>query len=64
MVFFEPMMTRELLASRPNVTMPIKQPAAVQKDGMYPAEWSIAYDEQRKEITIALLGLKKVAAAK
>lgn len=57
-IFVEPMVTRALLASRQNVSFPIKQPAAVQTEGYYPAAWTVSYDEARREVTISLDGLR------
>ncbi|HXR84652.1 MAG TPA: DUF5602 domain-containing protein [Hanamia sp.] len=59
MLFVEPMITREYLETHPNVTMPVKQPAAFQKSGYYPTKYSIHYDSNKKEYTVALEGLVK-----
>jgi hypothetical protein len=59
MIFVEPMITREYLETHPNVTMPVKQPAAFQKPGYYPTQYSIHFDPNKNEYTIALEGLEK-----
>jgi len=41
MVFVEPMVTRSFLAGRPDVTAPVKQPAAFARSGRYPTWYSV-----------------------
>lgn len=41
MVFIEPMVTRAFLASRPDVSSPVKQPAAFARSGRYPTAYSV-----------------------
>lgn len=59
MLFVEPMITTEFLETHPNVTMDVKQPSAFQTPGYYPTKWSIHYDPNKKEFTVALEGLEK-----
>jgi hypothetical protein len=55
--FIEPMVTKEFLESKTNVTVAIKQPMVYQKRGYYPTSYSIRYDPIRQEHTISLNGL-------
>jgi hypothetical protein len=55
--FIEPMITREFLQSKTDITATIKQPAAYMKRGYYPTSYSIKYDPIRKEHTVSLNGL-------
>jgi len=59
MLFVEPMITQEYLETHPDVTMPVKQPAAFQTPAYYPTQYSIHYDANKKEYTVALEGLVK-----
>ncbi|MEW6087097.1 MAG: DUF5602 domain-containing protein [bacterium] len=52
--FFEPMVTKAFLETKPNDTQTIKLPASYQKKGYYPSEYSVKYDESRQEYTISL----------
>ena len=54
-IFQEPMITHEFLLSKPNVTTDIKQPEAHKASGKYPGRYTISFNEQRKEYTIALI---------
>ena len=68
--FWEPMITKAYLETRPDVTVPIKQPAAYPKSAYYPTSYSIRYHADRREYTVALEDLqwreapRKPAAAK
>lgn len=44
MNFIEPMITVDYLEHHPNVTVPVKQPAAFQAPGAYPTSYSVRYD--------------------
>ena len=55
--FIEPMITKAFLETKTAVTVPLKSPAAYQKTGYYPQSYSIKFDEQRKEYSVALEGL-------
>ncbi|GAA4454167.1 DUF5602 domain-containing protein [Nibrella saemangeumensis] len=65
-IFWEPMITKAYLETKPNVTMPLKLPAQYAKDGYYPTSYSIRYDAKRREYTIALeeMKLRQVLASK
>ncbi|MDX5438468.1 MAG: DUF5602 domain-containing protein, partial [Pontibacter sp.] len=56
-IFYEPMITLDYIASKPQATIPIKQPAAFQKDGYYPQNYRVEYDAKRKEYKIYLTDL-------
>ena len=56
-IFWEPMITKAYLESKPDIDLPLRIPAAYAEDGYYPTSYSIRYDEARKEYTIALEGL-------
>lgn len=65
-IFWEPMITKAYIESKPNVTMPLKLPAQYGQDGYYPTSYSIRYDAKRKEYTIALeeMKLRQILASK
>ena len=52
--FYEPMITREYLLSRPDGCTPIKQPTAWQRAGWYPTEYCIRYSEPDDAYTVSL----------
>jgi hypothetical protein len=54
MTFYEEMLTRDYLASRPNRCNPIKQPAAVAVSGYYPTQSCVRFDASRNEHTVSL----------
>jgi len=54
-VFHEPMITREFLLSKPTFTDNIAQPEAFKKSGRYPTQYSVKFDQERKEFTVSLL---------
>jgi hypothetical protein len=56
-IFLEPMVSKAFLDTKPNLTEPVKQPAKVEKPGYYPTTYSVKYDPQTKEYTVAFLGL-------
>jgi hypothetical protein len=58
-IFYEPMITLDYLTSKPDVTVPIKQPAAFAKPGSYPANYQIRYDSQSKDYIVSLSGFSK-----
>ena len=62
-IFYEPMITKAYLESKPGVTMPIKVPQRYTRAGYYPTSYSIRYDAKRKEYTVALEGLTLRAAS-
>lgn len=55
--FIEPMMTREWLATKPQIREDVRQPAAYQRTGYYPTVYTVDFDEQAGEYVIALSGL-------
>lgn len=57
-IFWEPMITKKYIESKPNISIPLKVPQSYAIAGYYPTTYSILYDEQRKEHTIALEGMK------
>lgn len=56
-VFWEPMVTKAFLESKPNFTEDIKMPTDFAKPGYYPARYTVQYNADRKEYTIAIAGL-------
>ena len=56
-IFYEPMITKAYLETKPDVTMPLKVPKRYARTGYYPTSYSIRYDAKRKEYTVALEGL-------
>jgi hypothetical protein len=58
MVFVEPMVTLAYLQSHPNASAPVKQAAAVQLPGRYPASYSVTYDATRHVTRVALDSLR------
>lgn len=48
MTFIEPMMTMAFLETKPEISAPIKLPAAYQKRGYHPTANSVKYDTVRK----------------
>ncbi len=52
--FYEPMITRAFLLSRPTGCHPIKRPKAWKRAGYYPALYCIRYSEQHKSYTVSL----------
>jgi hypothetical protein len=55
--FWEPMITRAYLLTKPDVTVPISIPARVAAPGYYPAAYRVTYDAKAKEYRIALTQL-------
>jgi hypothetical protein len=55
--FYEPMITREFLPSRPSGCMPVKQPRAWEKTGYHPTKYCIRYWPDPGEYTVSLEGL-------
>ena len=58
MVFIEPMVTLDYLKSHPNASAPVKQSAAVQASGRYPASYSVTYDAANKTTRVAIDSLR------
>ncbi|WP_072813568.1 DUF5602 domain-containing protein [Rhodococcus zopfii] len=55
--FVEPMMSREWLASRPQLHEPLPQPEAYQRSALHPTTYSVWWDEAAQMYTIELGGL-------
>lgn len=55
--FWEPMVTLEFLSSKPDITIPVRQPVAWQRDGWYATGYKVSYSEKPGTYTIALTGL-------
>ena len=58
MVFVEPMVTRAMLISHPDVTVPVKQPQSFQQSGFYPDQYSVRYDPQTATVRVTLESLQ------
>lgn len=56
-IFYEPMITKAFLETKPSATTPLKVPERYARAGYYPTSYSVRYDAKRKEYTIALEGL-------
>lgn len=61
-IFLEPMITMEILASKPNSCFAIGQPSAVEVSGYYPAVYCAKYDAKTDVIRISLEDLTYRAA--
>jgi len=57
-VFWEPMLTRDYLLTRPNEVIGIPQPAAYKRDGWYPTRYEISWSKYGNDYTIALHDLQ------
>jgi hypothetical protein len=55
--FYEPMITRAYLLSRPDAVEPIPVAAQVEQPGRYPTGYRVSYDAQAREYRVALSGL-------
>ena len=56
-LFWEPMITKEYLETKPNFTAQLKLPKAYPVSGYYPTAYSVVYDQSRQEFNISLDGL-------
>lgn len=56
-LFWEPMITRAYLESKPKFTGKLKLPESYPVSGYYPTAYSVIYDATRKEFDISLDGL-------
>ena len=54
MVFIEPMITRVFLATQPNVSAGVKQPASFAQHGSYPLSYSVHTDAATQTIRVSL----------
>jgi hypothetical protein len=57
MIFFEPMLTKAWMETKPDYALDIKVPASYLKSGFYPTKYTVRYDATRHEYTVALEGL-------
>lgn len=57
MVFLEPMVTQAFLESKPDVTEAIRLPKAYSLRAYYPTQYSVKYDEAKREYVISLENL-------
>lgn len=53
-IFLEPMITKAYLETKPNAAETIKLPQKFSNSGFYPTKYSVRYDAERKEYTVAL----------
>jgi hypothetical protein len=56
-LFWEPMLTKAYLETKPNFTAKLKLPKAYPVSGYYPTAYSVIYDQNRQEFNISLDGL-------
>ena len=54
MTFMEPMITKDYLLQKSNVTLPIKQPQAFQRHGYYPKQAHLYFDNSSQQYVVAL----------
>ncbi len=62
-IFYEPMITKALLETKPDEGYPIKVPNEYAQSGYYPTSYGIRYDPKRKEYSVTLEGLMLRQAA-
>jgi hypothetical protein len=53
-IFMEPMIALSYLKAKPNVDLPISKLGSVSQTGLYPQTYSILWEKERREYTIAL----------
>lgn len=58
-IFWEPMITKAYLESRPDVVIDVAIPARVESPGWYPSSYRVAFDAEAKEYRIALVGFSE-----
>ena len=56
-IFWEPMVTRAFLLTKPDMTETLRLPQAYGAAGFYPTDYRIQYDGSRQEYTISLGGM-------
>jgi hypothetical protein len=56
-LFWEPMLTKAYLESKPTFTGKLKLPESYPVSGYYPTAYSVVYDPNRRELNISLDGL-------
>jgi hypothetical protein len=57
-VFWEPMITRGYLATKPDTVMAIPQPKSFQQQSHYPTRYEIRFNQQKQEYRILLSGFE------
>lgn len=57
LIFFEPMVTLDYLRTKPNVVEALKLPSKFAVPGYYPSSYSITYNAETREYTVALEGM-------
>lgn len=55
--FAEPMVSRDFLLLKPDVSIPVKSAPRVERDGYYPRHYEVIYDGKSETYTIALTEL-------
>lgn len=58
MIFFEPMITKAFLESKPDVTLPISSAKCYEPAGYYPTTYSIRYEESKRRYRVSLGGFE------
>lgn len=53
-IFLEPMIAVSYLRTKPNVNLAVNRLGAVQLTGLYPQEYAIQWEKERREYTVAL----------
>ncbi len=56
-IFYEPMITKSFFETKTNLTEYIKLPQKYAKPGYYPTKYSVSYNADKKEYTVALEGM-------
>ena len=59
LIFFEPMITREFIISRPQFSAEIRQPQQYEQAGWYPTRYTVRWDEADREYRISLTDFVK-----
>ncbi|MGH7565437.1 MAG: DUF5602 domain-containing protein [Gemmatimonadota bacterium] len=59
-IFWEPMMTKAYIESRPDATIEIATPTRAAATGWYPSAYRVGFDPQAKEYRIALVGFARM----
>ncbi len=57
LIFFEPMIARAFFETKMSVTEYIKLPQKYARQGYYPTKYSVRYDADKREYTVALEGM-------
>jgi hypothetical protein len=60
--FYEPMVTRAYLQTKPNVVAPISVPSLYSQAGWYPTAYRVSYDAKARTYYVALTGLVERSA--